>query len=150
MPSSFTNLDTHIVFSTKDREPFLAEALLGRTCEYIGGICRERKCVLQAAGGMPDHVHLLVGVHPAISISDLVRDVKSNTSLWIHGTFPELAAFSWQRCYGAFAVSESNVEAVERYIGSQKEHHREKTFKEEFVALLERHKVPYDPRWMWE
>jgi len=106
--------------------------------------------VLAAAGGTVDHVHLLVSLHPTVCVADLVRDVKSNSSGWIHDTFPELGAFAWQRCYGAFAVSESNVDAVKQYIATQAKHHRSKTYKEEFVEFLERHKIPYDPKWVFE
>jgi REP element-mobilizing transposase RayT len=150
MPSSFTNLDTHIIFSTKEREPWLRDTLVARTCDYIGGICKNRECVLAAAGGMPDHVHLLISIHPTICVADLVGDIKSNSSGWIHDTFPKLGDFAWQRCYGAFSVSESNVDAVKQYIATQAEHHRALTYKEEFIAFLERHKIPYDPRWVFE
>jgi REP element-mobilizing transposase RayT len=150
MPSSFTNLDTHIIFSTKDRESWLCDGLLARACDYIGGICRKRECVLTAAGGTPDHVHLLVSLHPTVCVADLVRDIKSNSSGWIHDTFPDHGTFAWQRCYGAFAVSESNVAAVKQYIATQEEHHRWMSYKEEFIALLERHRIPHDPKWAFE
>src|SRR5262245_44322871 len=106
----------------------------------MGGIARNEKCVLLAAGGVPDHVHLLVSLSKEIAVADVLRLIKTNSSKWIHETFPAMASFAWQAGYGAFSVSYSNTDAVKRYIANQAEHHRVKTFQEEFVMFLKRHR----------
>jgi len=150
MPQSFVSLHCHIVFSTKNREPLIRDDWAARSYQYIGGIVRKQKCRLVAAGGMADHVHLLVSLGKMNSIADLVRDVKSNSSAWIHETFPQLQGFAWQAGYGAFAVSYSKIGEVKQYIAGQAEHHRVRSFREEFLAFLERHGIEYDERYIWE
>jgi putative transposase len=141
-------LHTHLVFSTKDRIPQIQVEWQQRLYEYIGGIVRAQKCRLIAAGGISDHVHLLVGMHQTVAPADLVRLVKSNSSGWVHDEFK--APFAWQVKYGAFAVSKSGLEAVVQYINTQEEHHKHMTFKEEYLGFLERHEIEYDPRYVFE
>jgi REP element-mobilizing transposase RayT len=150
MPQSFASLHHHFVFSTKNREPFITEELQPRLYAYIGGIVRDTKSCLVAAGGMPDHIHLLVDLSRELAVAVALRLIKSNSSGWIHKTFPEQRAFAWQNGYGAFAVSYSNADSVEAYIASQAEHHRKQTFKQEFIAFLKRHKIEYDERYIWD
>ena len=150
MPQSFASLDVHIVFSTKNRAPQIAPELAPRLYQYIGGILRDKGSRLLTAGGMADPVHLLVSLGKETSIAEAVRFFKSNSSKWIHQTFPERRDFGWQTGYGAFSVSHSNIEAVTRYIHDQAAHHRERSFKEEFVELLKRHGIEFDPRCVWE
>ncbi len=150
MPQSFVCMHCHIVFSTKGREPWLTDELLPRLFAYIGGIVRAHGSVLVAAGGVPDHVHLLVSLSKESSIADLLREIKANSSRWIHETFPDLGGFHWQTGYGAFAVSYSDLDRVEQYVREQPEHHRERTFQEEFLALLRRHRIPFDERYLWD
>ena len=114
----------------------------------MGGICRKENGQLFAAGGTADHVHLLASIHPSVSVSDMLRKVKASSSKWIHETFPEHKGFAWQEGYGAFSVSQSNVEQVRRYIEQQEEHHRHISFDEEFIEFLERHGLPYDERYV--
>lgn len=140
----------HIVFSTKDRVPLIDPEWQARMYSYAGGIARANKCTLLAAGGMPDHVHFLVQQHPTLSTSDLLRLIKANTSGWVHRTFPSAGDFAWQRGFGAFSVSLSNISRVRRYIDNQAEHHKRMTFQEEFIALLQRHEIEYDPRYLWD
>ncbi|MCH8150708.1 MAG: transposase [Planctomycetes bacterium] len=121
-----------------------------RLFEYIGGILRGCDNALIAAGGMPDHVHLLCSLGKQSSIADVVRTVKSNSSKWIHATFDHQRQFAWQSGYGAFAVSWSNIEDVRRYLASQAEHHAHRSFKDELRALLERHEIEYDERYLWD
>ena len=150
MPQSFICLNCHVVFSTKNHAPFLADDdLVSRLHEYIGGIARESGSKLLAAGGMPDHIHLLVSLGKQNTIADTIRDIKSNSSRWIHDTFKNLRGFGWQTGYGAFAVSFSSMEDVKQYIAGQREHHRVRSFKEEFIALLQRHNIEYDERYIW-
>lgn len=150
MPQSFASLYCHIIFGTKNREPLIVGELATRIYEYIGGICRESGNVLLAAGGMPDHVHLLISLDRQMSVADLVRTIKTNSSKWIHETFANQRGFAWQNGYGAFSVSLSNVEAVKQYIANQAEHHRTKSFQEEYVEFLNRHGLKFDERYLWE
>src|SRR5947207_3084243 len=126
MPQSFTCLHHHFIFSTKGRVPLLDSEIQSRLWEYFGGTLRSAKCTLLAAGGMPDHVHLLVGMNKELAVSECLRHIKANSSAWIHKTFPQLQSFAWQAGYGAFAVSYSGLDAIKNYIANQEEHHRTK------------------------
>ena len=150
MPQSFSCCYYHLIFSTKGRAPLILKEIQSRLFDYIGGILRSKGCALIAAGGMPDHVHLLVSLDRKTSVSEAMRLVKTNSSRWLHETFPVLSGFAWQVGYGAFSVSASNLESVEAYLAKQAEHHRKTTFQEEFVAFLERHKLTYDERYLWD
>jgi REP element-mobilizing transposase RayT len=150
MPQSFGSIHLHVVFSTKNREPLIAPALAPRLYDYIGGTLRGHKCALLDAGGMPDHAHLLVSMSREMSAAELVRVVKSNSSRWVHDTFPDLGGFAWQSGYGAFAVSYSQLGAVRAYIAGQEEHHRTRTFQDEFRAFLKAHDMEWDERYMWD
>ncbi len=150
MPQSFVSLTVHIVISTKHREPLITEAVRARLFEYMGGTFRAHDCVLLAAGGMPDHVHLVVSLGKQIAVSDILREVKSSSSKWVHDTFAGQSGFAWQSGYGAFAVSYSNLPTLKRYIDNQAEHHRVRTFQEEFIAFLKRHHIQYDERYLWD
>ncbi len=150
MPQSFICMNCHLIFSTKNREPLIVGDFVPQLHEYIGGICRGKGNVLVAAGGMPDHVHLLVSLGRQASVADVVRDIKSNSSAWIHETCQQLRGFAWQIGYGAFGVSHSSVGEVKKYIAGQHEHHRVRSFQEEFLLFLERHQIEYDERYIWD
>ena len=128
----------------------IAEEMHARLFEYIGGIVRSERGKLVAAGGMPDHVHLLVSAPKDKSASDMMRDVKTNSSAWVHTTFGNHADFAWQAGYGAFSVGYSNLDVVKRYIANQKRHHRKRTYQEEFVEFLSRYDIEYDEKYLWE
>ena len=149
MPQSFGSLHCHIVFSTKHRRAQLAIELHPRLFEYAGGILRNRECRLVAAGGMPDHVHLLVSMSRTAAVADVVRVVKSNSSAWLSDEVG-VPDFRWQEGYGAFAVSYSNVDQVQAYIANQAEHHRVTSFQDEFRELLRRHNLEWDERYVWD
>lgn len=149
VPQSFGSLHCHIVFSTKSRKPLISPSWQSRLHEYIGGILREDSHKLLAAGGMPDHIHLLTSMSRRRSVSDLVRVVKTNSSSWIHKTL-NVPEFQWQNGYGAFAVSFSNLEQVKRYLANQDEHHRTRSFQEEFLGLLQKHDLQWDDRYVWD
>jgi REP element-mobilizing transposase RayT len=138
------------VFSTKGRRPWINAELQPRLFEYLGGIVRNQGAMLVAAGGMPDHVHLLVSQNKQLAVADFVRDIKSNSSGWIHDTFAGMRHFAWQTGYGAFAVSYSDRDAVRQYLATQAEHHGRMTFQEEFLALLKRHEIEFDEQYLWE
>jgi len=150
MPQSFAYLNCHIIFSTKNREPLLLPHLATRLYQYIGGTVRAKGGSLAAAGGMPDHIHLSVSLGRQMSVAEAVRDIKSNSSRWIHETVADLSGFAWQSGYGAFSVSRSNLDDVKRYIASQPEHHRIRSFQEEFLEFLKRHEMEYDERYIWD
>jgi putative transposase len=150
MPQSFACLHYHLIFSTRHRAPILAEGLRPRLYEYVGGILRAEGGALIAAGGMPDHVHLLASLGRQASVADTLRLIKANSSRWIHETFPDLGGFAWQTGYGAFTVSYSHLPRVRTYIAGQAEHHRTTTFQEEFLAFLRRHHIAYDERYLWD
>jgi REP element-mobilizing transposase RayT len=137
----------HIVFSTKNREPWIDPVWRPELHAYIGGVVRNRKGHLLAAGGIPDHIHLLVKLAADRSISDIVRDIKSNSSAWLHerGVMP----FAWQDGYSAFTLSPSAIPALTSYINHQVEHHATEAFREEFLSLLTEHEVEYDERFLW-
>ena len=150
MPQSLAALYCHIVFSTKNREPLIEANLEESLYAYVGGIVRERKSALLAAGGMPDHVHLLVSMSRVWAVADLVRDVKSNSTGWIHDSKPDLLHFSWQAGYGAFSVSSSQLGLVRKYLAGQKTHHAKQSFQDEFRELLALHGLEYDERYVWD
>src|SRR5918999_4984069 len=135
MSRTFTNLLIHLIFSTKHREPMIVPDIESELHRYLGGLTRDLKGKAYGINGTVDHVHMLVSLPPVVSISDALRYLKANSSGWVHDKWPH-KPFAWQRGYGAFSVSESNVPEVLRYIARQKEHHRKVTFKEEFLEFL--------------
>ena len=131
-------------------EKAIHPALRERLFPYLGGIVREVGGHALAIGGMPDHVHILMTLPQTQALADVLRLVKTNSSRWVHETWPERRDFAWQTGYGGFSVSRSHREAVEHYIATQEEHHRRMTFQEEFLAFLEKHEIDYDERYIWE
>ena len=150
MPQSFSAVHIHLVFSTKQRVPWIDQETAARLYPYFGGVVAASKSSLGCVGGMPDHVHLLISLGRETSISELVRELKSNSSRWIHETFPKQRNFAWQSGYAAFSVSPSRLEEVRKYIENQAEHHRTRTFQEEFRELLKRHNLAFDEQYVWD
>ena len=150
MPQSFVSLNYHLIFSTKGREPLIDTQLQARLFEYLNGLLRAEGSQLIVAGGMPDHIHCLVSLHQKIAVADALRIIKSSSSKWIHETFPDQRGFAWQAGYGAFTVSASNVSKVENYIRNQAEHHRLRTFQDEYLAFLRRHRIAFEERYLWD
>jgi REP element-mobilizing transposase RayT len=150
VPQSYTCLLYHLVFSTKEREPWLQAELRSRLWEYLSGAIRGEGGFCLLANGLSDHVHLLVRLRQDRAISDVLRSIKANSSGWIHDSFPKLRSFHWQDGYGAFTVSRSQMETVRRYIAGQEAHHRKLTFQEEFLGLLKAHEIAYDERYLWK
>jgi putative transposase len=147
--NTFTSLHYHLVFSTKDRQTWITEEIEARVWAFLGGIARENGMKAIQVGGRPDHIHILVGIPPTFAVSKAVQFIKGGSSKWIKAEFPGMGAFAWQDGYGAFTVSKSGLLDVVEYIQGQKEHHRVKTFQEEFLAFLQRHEVEYDSRYLW-
>ena len=148
--STFTNLLFHVVYSTKYRKPMIEKTWQDELYGYVGGVIRENKGTLLCMGGVEDHVHLLTKFSPTIAISDMLRLIKANSSKMVNDKIKPRIPFEWQSGYGAFSVSESQCEKVRAYILNQEVHHRKRTFEEEFIAMLERHKFTYDLRYVFE
>jgi REP element-mobilizing transposase RayT len=146
---SFTNLNYHIVFSTKGRRPFIYDDLRPRLAKYIGGIVRELEGDVLSANGPTDHFHVVAILTPKVAVMDVIKGIKGGSSKWIHETFRELPDFDWQDGYAAFTVSQSALPRVIAYVEGQVEHHKKMTFQEELVALLKRHGVKYDERYIF-
>src|SRR5262245_9007386 len=150
MANTYTALHYHFVFSTKNRRPWITSEIEVRIWEYLGGIARTNQMKPLKIGGMEDHVHMLLGAPATIAPSKIAQLVKGGSSAWIHDTFPDLADFRWQDGYGVFTVSKSAIPDLIAYIASQREHHRTLTFEDEYRALLDRHGIEYDERYVWD
>jgi len=149
MARTLSSLLMHIVFGTKDRTPLISSDLAERLWPYMGGIVRNLKGKAIVVGGMPDHVHMLIELPPAVSAADAVRTIKANSSRWVREGADMRSKFAWQSGYAAFSVSRSNCDAVAKYIREQEDHHRKVGFKEEFLSFLKKHRVDYDERVIW-
>ena len=150
MSQSLSRILVHLVFSTKNRARVLKPRVRDALHPYLAGTLSKINCPTMEVGGTADHVHLLFGLSRTLSIADVVETVKTSSSKWIKTKPGGLADFHWQKGYGAFSVSDSEVDRVIDYILNQEQHHRGTTFKEEYRALLERHGVPYDERYVWD
>jgi putative transposase len=151
MPQSHAQVYLHIVFSTKNRTPFLTDpAVREEVHKYLGGTCNNLDCPVLRVGGVADHVHILCRLGRTISIAQLVKELKRESSQWVKEKFPALADFYWQAGYGAFSVSESNVDVVREYVANQERHHVTMSFQEEFRWLLKKHGLTWDERYVWD
>jgi REP element-mobilizing transposase RayT len=151
MPQSLSNVLIHVVFSTKNRVPFLRnpdvrDVMIG----YLIGTLRNIECPSLIVNAVEDHVHLLCNLHRTVATAKLVEQIKTSSSSRIKEEGPRLHDFHWQNGYAAFSVSQSNAEQVHAYIANQEEHHRQRTFQEEFRLMLERHQIEYDERYVWD
>ena len=150
MANTFTCLHYHTIFSTKNREPWLRTDVQERVWAYLGGIARENKLTPLLIGGIEDHIHILLGMPPTMAVSEALKRIKGGSSGWIKSTFAGCQGFGWQDGYAAFSLSKSQLPTVGNYIRRQPEHHRKKTFQEEYRALLDRHGIKYDERYLWD
>jgi len=147
MPQSLIKVAIHVVFSTKERKNLIPEARQQELWAYLGGIARNKNIQLIIAGGMPDHVHLLFEMPATMTLADVVKTFKANSSRWLREQYSE---FAWQAGYGAFSVSPSHIATVKQYIATQPEHHKRRGFKTEFLLLLKKAGVDYDPRYVFD
>jgi REP element-mobilizing transposase RayT len=148
MTSSLTTVNIHYVFSTKNRQKLLDKSFRDRLWAYMGGIARQNKMIAQAIGGTEDHVHLLITLPPMMSTAKGIQLIKAGSSKWIHEEFPELSDFSWQTGYGAFSVSINKLPVIKNYIHRQEEHHRKKSYEEEYLFFLKESGIEYDEKYV--
>jgi REP element-mobilizing transposase RayT len=150
MANTFTQLYIQIIFSTKGREKILPKNHKDVIQKYITGIIQKRNHKLIVINNMPDHIHIFIGLNPSQAISDLVRDIKQNSTKFIKKNRMLIGNFAWQEGYGAFSYSHSQIDEVVKYIQNQEEHHRKKTFKEEYLEFLEKFGIEYDIRYVFD
>ena len=150
MSQSLVQNYLHIVFSTKNRQHLIDEEIENELFSYLGSICNNLECQVIKVGGYTNHIHILCLISKKITLIKLVEQLKSNSSKWIKTKGEQYKNFYWQDGYAAFSVSPWHVEAVSNYIANQKEHHKEKTFKQEYRAMLKKYKVEYDERYVWD
>lgn len=148
MANTYTSLQYHVVFSTKKREYWLTEDVCARLWPYLGGIARENGMKALEVGGVADHVHMLIAVPPTLSLPKAMQLLKGASSRWVHENYPTLDAFGWQDGYGAFTVSESQIQTVRNYISNQPEHHRVTAFAEEYEEFLKKHGIEFEKRYL--
>ena len=150
MANTFTQIYVQVVFAVKGRNNLISESFRVKTEKYICGIVSNHKSKPIAIYCNPDHAHVLIGLHPSIAISDIVRDIKASSSKWINENKWVKGQFRWQEGYGAFTYSKSQVDTVAKYILNQSEHHRKKSFKEEYLNILRKADISYDENYLFE
>ena len=150
MPNTFTQIYIHVIFSVKGRENLIGNQWKEDLYKYITGIIRNKNQKLIIINGMPDHLHLLIGLRPEKSLSDLVRDIKNNSTNFINEKKFVKCKFGWQEGFGAFSYSDSQLDLIVNYIRNQEAHHKKKTFKEEYIEILEKFKIEYDVKYLPE
>lgn len=150
MADTFTQLNIQLVFAVSGRQNFLSANFRYRLFEYLGGILKKMKHYPLAINGYIDHIHIFLELNPACSIADLVRDIKTSTSLWINSNQLTQRKFAWQKGYGAFSYSKSQRSNVIQYIANQEAHHRKKTFKEEYIEFLKSFEIQYDEKYLFD
>ena len=150
MPQSLSKVVLHIIFSTKTREPWLDSGVRPRIHGYLATICRDLGAALVHVGGVADHVHIVTTLPRTVSQAQIVEQIKKTSSKWIKELDARYRSFFWQRGYGVFSVSPSQLDSVLKYIEGQQEHHRTRTFQGEYRALLRRHGVDFDERYVWD
>ncbi|WP_127140321.1 IS200/IS605 family transposase [Flagellimonas marinaquae] len=150
MANTYTQILVQIVFAVKGRQNLITEKHREQVEKYICGIVNNKKSKALAIYCNPDHCHILMGLHPSVSISEMARDIKANSSKWINENKWVMGKFAWQEGYGAFTYSRSQLNKVVQYIRNQPEHHKKKTFKEEYIDFLEKFDIQYDDKYMFE
>jgi putative transposase len=150
MPQYLSNILIHLIWSTKDRHPWLDVGIRDQTHAFLAGAVRRMDCEAYRVGGVADHVHLAVRLSRTLSVADLVKEVKKASGKWLKEQGAAFKSFHWQQGYGAFSVGMSQQEALIRYIASQEEHHRTRTFQDEYRDILQKYGVDHDERYMWD
>jgi len=151
MPQSLAKILVHVIFSTKHRYPFLADKHIRHEMHaYLGGVCKAFGCPVLIVGGVADHVHILCSLSRNYSVAKIVGEIKRNSSKWVKTKGRGLRQFAWQNGYGIFSVSQSHVDRVRNYIAHQEEHHRRRSFQDEYRAFLKKYEIEYDERCVWD
>lgn len=150
MGQSLVKQYIHIIFSTKRQEPLILNSIENELFAYIGGICKNLECFPIIIGGYKNHIHVLCLLSKKIALMKLVEEIKSHSSKWIKTKDSRLKNFYWQNGYGAFSVSSSQVEIVKNYIENQHNHHKVKTFQEEYIEFLNSNQIEFDQRYLWD
>ena len=150
MPPSLSRILVHLIFSTKNRIPFLGPEIRAELHPYLSTVLSDNGCPSLQAGGVEDHVHLFFGLSRTLTVAQVVETVKTSSSKWLKTKGSALGSFYWQVGYGAFSVSPSDAELVVRYIQDQEEHHRKTTFQEEYRKFLHRYQGPYNEDYVWD
>jgi REP element-mobilizing transposase RayT len=150
MPQSLSNILLHLIWSTKNRHPWLEPGLREKTHAFLAGAVRQCGCEAYRVGGVADHVHLAVRLSRTLSVADLVKEVKTASTRWLKERGPALTGFCWQQGYGAFSVGRSQQETLLHYIHTQEEHHRTRTFQDEYRDFLKKYGIDFDERYVWD
>lgn len=150
MPQSLSLVVIHVIFSTKDRLPHLDKGVRSRLHAYLATVARNAGCEAYRVGGVADHVHLALRLSRTVTVAELIEELKTSSSKWLKTQSSELGSFAWQRGYGCFSVGPTDLESLCAYIDGQEEHHRKRTFQEEFLMFLAKYKVEYDEAYVWD
>ncbi len=150
MANTYTQLYVHVIFAVKGRANLISKAWKEKLYQYINGIIANKNQKLMIINGMPDHLHLLIGFKPDCNLSDLIRDIKANSSRWINENRFVAGKFEWQTGFGAFTVGQSQIKSVINYISKQEEHHKKKTFREEYIEFLRAYQIEFKPEYIFE
>jgi putative transposase len=150
MANTYTQIHLHIIFAVKYRDGVIQASWKDELYKYIVCVIQENKHKLIIINGMPDHIHILIGMHPTQSIADLLQDIKGNSSTWINKRKLVRGKFEWQEGYGIFSYGKSQIKEVIKYIENQEEHHRNRTFRDEYLAFLEKFEVEYDEKYTFK
>ena len=150
MADTFSQIYVHLVFSVKGRQNVIHKTWREELFKYVSGIINGRDQKLFAIGGMPDHIHILISLRPNYMVSELVNSVKTNSSKWINSRGFVKGKFSWQEGYGAFSYGQSQLDHVIQYINNQEQHHQRKSFKEEYIELLQRFNVKFEEKYLFD
>ena len=150
MPQSLANIPVHFIWSTKNRQPFIKAEIEQELFRYMASIFREYESPAISINGTDDHIHALAILSRKITVAKLIEEVKKSSSKWVKTKGAYYQRFYWQNGYAALGIGQSNVEALKRYIANQKEHHRKKTFQEEYIEFLKKYNIEYDERYVWD
>jgi REP element-mobilizing transposase RayT len=148
MGHSYCSSLYHCIFSTKERRKIITPEVRDRLWAYIGGVARKHGMTALAVGGTDDHAHLLIMIPATATVATAMRDIKSGSARWMHETCA-ITQFAWQEGYGAFSIGHSQIEATIRYIAAQEGHHRKRDFQAEFLTILRKHHMEYEPQYVW-
>ena len=148
MPQSLSNILLHVIFSTKNRRPFVEASVEDELWRYLATTCTACGCQAHRVGGTGDHIHIVSSLGRTVAVSKLIERIKASPSKWMKTK--GVPAFAWQNGYGAFSIGQSQLDEVVTYVARQREHHRQRTFQEEYLEFLRRYRVPYDERYVWD